>query len=269
MSFNFANPSPLLSPFIKQYWALETNAHANKEHMQRIVPNGLMELTIYLGEKPAVVDPEKTIHENTTLSGQLNKFYDLKIKGHLSLFSISFLPYGAMMFFNVPLNELYNKNIPLKLIVGNKIISLEERLYETKSFEGKVQLVESFLIAQLHKHHKSYELKRIYNTIFEINKYHGLLNVDTLAENACLGRKQFERTFLDHIGTTPKQFLKIVRFQNAIFQKQINNTLSLTELAHLCGYYDQAHMVNDFKSISGMTPKQYFSDCKPYSDYFS
>lgn len=269
MSFNYAKPSQLLLPFIKQYWAFKTNAHTGKEHIQRIIPSGLMELTIYLGEKPDVINSNKQIIENSTISGQQKSFFDLRINRPISLFSISFLPYGAMMFFDIPLNELYNNNIPLKYIIGHKIINLEERLFEAKTFDQQVKLVDAFLISQLHKNYKSFEIKRIYNTILEINKNHGLLTIDTLADKACLGRKQFERTFSEHIGSTPKQFLKIVRFQNALYQKQLNSSTTLTELSYLCGYYDQAHMVNDFKSISGMTPKQFFNDCEPFSDYFA
>ena len=44
--------------------------------------------------------------------------------------------------------------------------------------------------------------------------------------------------------------------------------MSLTELAYDCGYYDQSHMINDFKLLTGMSPRQYFSDCDAYSDYF-
>ncbi|MDA3891702.1 MAG: helix-turn-helix domain-containing protein [Salinivirgaceae bacterium] len=268
MSFSFANPSHQLSPYVKQYWALESSAHHKSEHIQRMVPNGLMELMIYLGNRPETLDKNKGLTENTLISGQQKRYYDLKVSGNISLFSISFLPYGAMMFFDIPLNELYDKNIPLKYIIGNRIIHLEEKLFEAASFKEKTKIVDTFLKKQLHKNSKEYELQRIYKTVYEINKTRGLLNIETLAEKACLSRKQFERTFLDYIGSSPKQFLKIVRFQNAIFQKQKNHNMPLTELAHLCGYFDQAHMINEFKTLAGMTPRKYFTDCEPFSDYF-
>ena len=96
-----------------------------------------------------------------------------------------------------------------------------------------------------------------------------MININLLASESCLSRKQFERSFSDIIGSSPKQFLKIIRFQNAIFQKSKHPELNLTELAHKCGYYDQAHMINDFKTLSGFTPRYFFSDCDPFSDYFN
>jgi AraC-like DNA-binding protein len=51
-------------------------------------------------------------------------------------------------------------------------------------------------------------------------------------------------------------------------EKHCNKSINLTELAYTCGYYDQSHMINDYKLLSGKTPAQYFSECEPYSDYF-
>lgn len=37
----------------------------------------------------------------------------------------------------------------------------------------------------------------------------------------------------------------------------------------MCGYFDQSHMINDFKTLSGITPKDYFSENGDFfSDYF-
>jgi len=59
-----------------------------------------------------------------------------------------------------------------------------------------------------------------------------------------------------------------VRFQNDIYEKSKNSGLNLTEIAHRCGYFDQAHMINDFKTLSGITPKDYFKKEGVFSDYF-
>jgi len=124
-------------------------------------------------------------------------------------------------------------------------------------------------MSQLNNNYKAFELLRIADSINLVNKSRGLIQIDDLASRACLGRKQYERTFKQHIGTSPKQFLKTVRFQNALHKRQIIAQTDLGELAFMCGYYDQAHMTNEFRSLSGMTPKQFFRDCDPFSDYFS
>lgn len=45
--------------------------------------------------------------------------------------------------------------------------------------------------------------------------------------------------------------------------------MSLNELAYENGYFDQAHFINDYKILTGLTPKQFFNDCEePMSDFF-
>lgn len=237
-------------------------------HTQRIVPNGLPELIFYIDKKPLTNNTGKTIADYTVLSGQQKNFYDIIITDKLSVFSVVFHPHGLMGFLNIPLSVIYNQNVPLRYILKREVAALEAKISEASTFRQRIYIVESFLLARLKEANKRYEFHRIKQSIDLINQSKGIISITNLASEACLSRKQYERTFSSYIGTSPKQFLKIVRFQHAIHKKQKNKHLHLTSLAYDCGYYDQSHMINEFKTLSGMTPKQYFSDCEPYSDYF-
>lgn len=268
MNYKISKPSGTLSGYVKHFWAMENCMPRGNVHVQRIVPNGLFELIFYLGDKPEPVDTNKSISEKTVITGQLKEYYDLTIRGDLSLFSIIFQPHGLSIFFDLPLSELYNQNVPLRFLIKNAVDELESKLLEADTFSSRIEIVENFLIHRLVKSRKKYHLSRIKSSIDTINREKGLVSIDHLAYEACLSRKQYERIFSELIGTTPKQFLKIVRFQSTIHEKSISTALSLTELSYQCGYYDQSHMVNEFSKLSGMTPSQYFKDCEPYSDYF-
>ncbi|WP_320052689.1 helix-turn-helix domain-containing protein [uncultured Acetobacteroides sp.] len=268
MNYQTATPSYPLSLFVKQYWAIESCVAGGAEHIQRIVPNGLMELMFYLGAHPSVIDSSRHLQDTSILSGQQNGFYDLAISEPLSMFTISFHPHGASMFFDIRANELFDQSIPLKLLVKDAVAELECRLYEACTFEGRVGIAERFLLNQLRKSSKEYEVNRMAHCLALVNRQRGMVAIDELASEACLSRKQLERSFLSYIGASPKQFLRAVRFQSTLFEKQQHADLSLTELAYRCGYYDQSHMISDYKKLSGKTPSQYFSECEPYSDYF-
>jgi AraC-like DNA-binding protein len=268
MGFQLAEPSGVLAPFVKNYWGMDHSFSPGAECLQRIVPNGLSELIIYLGDLPESLDPAKSITAHSLLSGQQKEYYDLKVAGSLSLFSIIFQPHGLMAFFDLPLKEIVNQNVPLRYILKDVVSELENRLYESQNFEGRKKAAEAFLLKRIRKSRKKYEFDRIRCSIELINRARGVVGVDTLASAACLSRKQFERTFLAHVGTSPKQFLKTVRFQSAVNEKAKKRNLSLTELTYQCGYYDQSHMTGDFQKLTGMTPSRYFAECEPYSDYF-
>jgi AraC-like DNA-binding protein len=268
MDYNIAKPSIYLSQYVKQYWSLENCIPIGKQHIQRIVPNGLFELIFYLDDKPKTTDQQKTISDSIIITGQLKSYHDLKVTGNLSLFAIYFLPHGLSMFLDIPLKELFNHSVPLKLIIKDSVNKLEDELSSAETFEKKITIAENFLNTQIQKNEKKYKYDRIRYAVNLINQSKGILEIEDLASKSFLSRKQFERTFSDFIGTSPKQFLKIVRFQNVIYEKSKNAGLNLTEIAHKCGYFDQSHMINDFKTLSGITPKNYFENEGVFSDYF-
>ncbi len=268
MDYNIAKPSVFLSQYVKQYWSLENCIPTGKEHIQRIIPNGLFELIIYLDNKPKSTDLKKTISENIIITGQLKSYHELKVTAKLSLFAIYFLPHGLSMFLDLPMKEFFNQSVPLRFIIKDTVNKLEDELLSAKTFEKKIEVAERFLISQIQKNEKKYKYDKIRRVVNLINQAKGNLKIEELASESFLSRKQFERTFSDFIGTSPKQFLKIVRFQNALYEKSKNSELNITEIAHKCGYFDQAHMINDFKTLSGITPKNYFESEGAFSDYF-
>lgn len=195
MSYHISKPSHFLSRYVKQYWAIDDCLSPGSEHIQRVVPNGLMELMFYLGDKPKALDENKHLSENSILSGQQKSYYDIVVTGKLSLFSISFQPFGAKLIFDIPSNEFFDQNIPLKYLLKDKAVELELELYKCVTFEARIQIIEKFLINQLQKGTKEYELNRIADSIAIINQSSGVVDIETLASSACLCRKQYERTF--------------------------------------------------------------------------
>lgn len=266
MSYDFAYPAQKLKPYIKQYWAIENVVKNGEDYTQRIVPSGLPELIIYIDHKPT--SQKRSVEEHCLLNGQHNDYYDILICKNLSLFSISFQPQGLSQFFKIPLSELTNQSVPLKYI--NRALSdeLQKRLSEKISFRDRVHIAENYFYQLLANNQNYFEFRRLSDTIEIIRNARGIVEIDLLAQNACWSRKQFERKFLEYIGMSPKKYLKIVRFQSAVFTKSKNTALSMTELAYACGYYDQSHFINEFKILTGMTPKQYFYKENSVSDFF-
>ena len=266
---NIALPSDKLKPYIKQYWAIENALKKGEQYTQRIIPSGLPELILYLNHKPKILTKNRSFEDNFLLNGQQNDYYDILISENLSIFSISFLPQGISQFFPLPISELLNNDVPLKYLNNKLYVELETRLSEPSSFQTKINIVEECLCKLLNDNQKRFEFQRISNTIECIRKAKGNIEIETLASNACLSRKQFERVFSDYIGISPKQYLRIIRLQASVYLKSKNENISLTELAYENGYYDQSHFINEFKAMTGLSPKQFFNDCElPISDFF-
>jgi AraC-like DNA-binding protein len=56
---------------------------------------------------------------------------------------------------------------------------------------------------------------------------------------------------------TPKRFCRILRFQRAVTQAHSTAGINRAEVALACGYFDQPHLIHDFRAFAGMIPTAY------------
>ena len=134
MRYLIAKPSAFLAPYIKQYWMIDNTLSEGVNHIQSIVPSGLMELTFHFADLPEPISGSGHLRDQITISGQSNRHFDLTVSGHLNMFSITFQAQGAGRFFSIPLNELCNQTIPLRFIQDQSISKIHAELTNTKSF---------------------------------------------------------------------------------------------------------------------------------------
>lgn len=260
--FQIIQPSPLLAPYVKQYWFLKAD---DILPVQRIIPDGSICLVFHRGENMFSTSKNE-VQPKSFLSGQSTGYSDLKQIGSVDMISVTFQPHGAKAFFELPVTELFESTISIEDISDPSIRELQSRLMDVPDVLSSVLLIEAFLIKRL-RISKAYNYKRMNTVMQSINA--GQADIMTLAETSCLSYKQFKRIFSEYVGANPKDFLRIVRFQKALHTMQTNPNINLTQLAFECGYYDQPHLIKEFKAFSGYTPSEYISMCAPYSDYFA
>lgn len=262
-SFQIIEPSPALVPYVKNYWFLKNDTGIDSS--QRIISTGFISLVFHRGDllfSPSV----NSFQPRSFICGHSSGYSDLSQTGKVDMICITFNPDGAKAFFPFPMDDLYNQTIAVDLLAFPDFKELEERLYYLETNEDCVSLIEQFLINRL-SISKAYNFNRMSAVIDSINK--GQYDVSTLSEVSCLSYKQFHRVFTEYIGSKPKDFLRTIRFQQALYLLQTHPDMNFTNLAYACDFYDQSHMIKEFKFFSGYTPIEYISVCNPYSDYFS
>jgi transcriptional regulator GlxA family with amidase domain len=84
------------------------------------------------------------------------------------------------------------------------------------------------------------------------------INVADLAAKACLSPSQLHREFARLFGTTPNRYLREVRVGVARHLLEAGEQ-SMAQIARHCGFYDQSHFTRQFKTSTGLTPRQYQS----------
>jgi AraC-like DNA-binding protein len=260
--FQLIHPSPALAPYVKNYWLLKT---AGDSAVARTVPTGMMSLIFHRGNRLLSVH-ENTIHPRAFLSGQERTFADLQYDGQVDMISVVFRPAGVRAFFDLPVNRLTGLRLTAGDMEDRELAALENSLTGTGDDGMCILLIERFLLRRLTRL-AEHNLKRIETTVRLIDS--GETNVTALAGTACLSRKQFDRIFSEYVGARPKEFSRTIRFQRALYKLETGPQISWAALAADCGYFDQSHMIREFRALSGYTPGEYLAACPPRSDYFS
>jgi len=260
--FSIIYPSSSLLPYVKCYWVLKTGSQSDTT--ARIVPTGMMSLIFHRGIRLfSMKDGE--LHPRAFVSGQESDYNDLLYSGQVNMISVVFNPAGIRAFFNFPAGLLNSQRVSAGSLGDKELVALEQSIADTEDDKICILLIEKFLLGRL-RNITAYNLERIEASLRLIHS--GQTDVAVLAATACLSTKQFTRVFSEYVGANPKEFSRIIRFQKALYKLQIDPEISFAALAFDCGFYDQSHLIREFKILSGYTPAEYIVACLPHSDYF-
>jgi AraC-like DNA-binding protein len=175
----------------------------------------------------------------------------LQLRGAVDCFIIMFQPTGLHRLFSIPMHELTDHSYEAHSVLGAFVSKLEERLAESETLGERVRIADEVLL-QRSFHARSFE--QIAAVAGQILLGGGNERVAALATEAGLSVRQFERRFMQQVGMRPSLYARIARFEAALDSKVRSSTMSWTNVAHEFGYYDQMHMVHDFKDFTGRTP---------------
>jgi AraC-like DNA-binding protein len=79
--------------------------------------------------------------------------------------------------------------------------------------------------------------------------------VSTVATDLGVSERHLRRVFRETLGVSPKEFAKLERFHRALRAARQGGRASWAHIAAEAGYYDQAHLIAEFRAISGVTPR--------------
>ncbi len=84
----------------------------------------------------------------------------------------------------------------------------------------------------------------------------GEVRVERVADQLGVTARHLRRAFTESVGVGPKEFARTVRLQRAV---RLGATSSdWARVAADAGYYDQAHLIADFRQLVGLTPGVFF-----------
>ncbi|MEV6626692.1 helix-turn-helix transcriptional regulator, partial [Amycolatopsis sp. NPDC051114] len=91
----------------------------------------------------------------------------------------------------------------------------------------------------------------------------GRVRVTDLAGEVGWSRRHLGERFRAELGLAPKQAARVLRFERAGRLLRQGHA-DLAALAVECGYYDQAHLTNEWRALAGCTPGTWIAEELPF-----
>ena len=258
MLFRHRVPGPPLGSFIESVWVYQADARPHA--LERVLPTGAAQLIVNLREDQSrLYDPQCPGRCVTTsgsvLSGVHSRFQVIDTSEQECVAGVAFKPGGTVPFFRVPAHETSDADVPLEALWGRRRTSLlRERLLEGASPDAKLDALEAAL-REVWRPSGPHAAVAFALTAFERSPL--AASIAAVSDAAGLSAKRFIERFKCDVGTTPKRFCRIRRFQRALGLANRGRPVDWTGVALDAGYFDQAHFIHDFRSFAGLTPTGY------------
>jgi AraC-like DNA-binding protein len=209
------------------------------------------------------VDPSDAGSRHSSYSGGLRETQVLtEHDGYSDGMQVNLAPAAARALFRVPMGSLTGRIIDLEELLGRRATRLVEQLQEQGSWAKRFDVLDATLTQWLSEAPpRSTEVSWAHA---RLRTSHGRVRVSWLAQELGWSRKRMAARFREEVGLTPKAVARVLRFERAVRLASVElaqrGDLGWGRLAHECGYYDQAHLIREFKAISGCTPGTFFQD---------
>lgn len=216
-------------------------------------PEGNIELVFQLDgsfAQKSIDSDEWNVRPQNFVGGLHSKSFHIKSlneKGRLM--SIRFKPHGARHILPDKMNLYKNQIVNLEDL-GIQSDQLFEAATENKEVVSQIEKWLGNIKADRSSSFVDYVL-----AMLESSK--GFVSMKAISEKLNVSLSHLRLRFNEEVGMSPKEYSKILRINYIVDQLKSIPKTKLTEFSHSLGYFDQAHFIKDFKSVTGLTPTQY------------
>ena len=180
--------------------------------------------------------------------------YRIEAKGSLTFFTIKLQPWVNAHFFS----SLRKSGVVPMEETDSELLLLHQNIFDVDGMSTRFSLAEEFMENRL------MELSPSMNMVREICQYihktQGKISVNEVSGHFKKSRQYLGKVFKKEVMYSLKKFIVTVRILDLVKYKSNNPEITLTELSHAYGYFDQAHFINDFKKVCGVRPLEFFKN---------
>lgn len=169
-------------------------------------------------------------------------------------------PLAVPALFGVSSAELSEYVVDLADLGSPRLAQLPERLAAAPTWDRRFAILDHALAAEAAASEPAPEVGWAWRRLVGAA---GRVRVGTLAAEVGWSRRHFTEVFRRQFGLSPKQAARVLRFERAGALLR-HGRRDLAELAVACGYYDQAHLTNEWRSLAGCTPGTWIAEELPF-----
>lgn len=217
-------------------------------------PTPFQSIMFYCSDPVSMAKSNNSDFEKQPLSVLVGPQYsrvNIKVHRKLCAIRVDFLPGGMFRLLGIPMHELFDSSYDAVDFLGGELKQVNEQLQDVSTLEEGKNLIETFLLNQLSK---AKEILPFDNAMRVLLENSGQMSIEKLAALSCLSLRQFERKSTERIGMSPKMYARIIKFSKAYRLHEAFPHLSWTSIAYRAGYYDQMHMIREFRAFVGVNP---------------
>jgi AraC-like DNA-binding protein len=255
-SYGSAAPSPDLATLVAcVQTGVETIAPDAALH-ERVLPDGAVHLTFNLGDAAVVIEGAPG---HLGSGGGAEAFGPtcaptvIRMAGRVDAVGVQLRPGGALALLGVPAAALAGRTVPLDALWGPLAEETRERLAAVPPGAARVTVVEAALRRRLRRA-RGEAHAGVAAAVEQIAAADGRRSVRALAEAVGVGERRLEQLFRAHVGISPKAASRLARFQASLRLLRREPTRRWSEIAHAAGFADHAHLVHEYRALTGLTP---------------
>lgn len=257
-------PHPDLSPFIRHYLTGHCPAGGHRHLWIDLLPNNCIEIVMLHGDN--FIIPECTgsgIKVNSYLAGLFASTFRKRIKvitgENLFRWTVVVLtPAGFSLFFGMGARKVLNRIISFNSISPDFPGILPLLLNVAPDDQARKYFLDEFFIKKIQDNGHRID-RKLEQLEFHISRLNGFCGIPYLSDKMCVSYRTLERIFHDNTGLNAQDYFKIERFMKVFRALFDQATFDYSDLIEAGGYFDQAHLIHDFRKITGLTPRQLYN----------
>jgi AraC-like DNA-binding protein len=252
-------PHPVLRPLVSRYIGYEQHDVSLSTH--RGLPSRHVTLIISLEAPVRMSDRAGPLRLQGLVGGLRTDPVLISQDRTLHGIHLELHPLGVRTLLGVSAAELSGRVVGLDDLGCPALADLPDRLASRLTWPERFDILDDVFASKASETRSiSTELGEAWRRMLATG---GLVRIADLADEIGWSRRHFSERFRDEIGLAPKQAARILRFERAGALLRSGHR-DLAELAAVCGYYDQAHLNNEWRTLAGCSPRTWIAEELPF-----